>query len=194
MTSEPAIVAGSSAVPAGRTAMAMPSASLVPNSDDTSPRALFGDRACEGGVEEPVEPGSEFIDPGGALEAEQVERVLILDSITLADSVGDLVCLGGEQGTSTGDPHRHQTLIVCIERTAHNLSRSPTKGHRLRHDRPAATRLTDREVGLLVADGPTIWPRLSERRLDGATVPPAQSRITAVVAPRDTQPPARRTS
>jgi hypothetical protein len=28
-------------------------------------------------------------------------------------------------------------LIVRIERTAHNLSRSPAKGHRLRHDRPA---------------------------------------------------------
>jgi hypothetical protein len=118
--------------------MAIPSASLVPNSDDTSPRGLFGDRACEGRVEEPVEPGSEFIDPGGALEARQVERVLVLDSITLADSVGDLVCLGDEQSTSTGDPHRHETLIVWIERTAHNLSRSPAKGHRLRHDRPAA--------------------------------------------------------
>jgi hypothetical protein len=50
-----------------------------------------------------VEPGSEFIDPGGGLEAKQVERVLVLDSITLADSVGDLVCLGDEQGTPTGD-------------------------------------------------------------------------------------------
>jgi hypothetical protein len=45
--------------------MAMPSAALVPNSDDTIPRGLVGDRACEGGVEEPVEPGSEKLEDFG---------------------------------------------------------------------------------------------------------------------------------
>lgn len=34
----------------------------------------------------------------------------------MADSFGDLVCLGDEQGTWTGDPHRHETLIVWIAR------------------------------------------------------------------------------
>jgi hypothetical protein len=162
--------------------MAMPSASLVPNSDDTSPRASSVTGPAR------VESRSRWSRASSSsIRAAGWRRSRSSASLSWTRSPwptrSAILCVfGDEEGTSIGYPHRHETLIVWIsgQRTTYRdrPPRAIVSGTTdPRH--PGVRRIVKSAGGRRPDDLPT----LAERRLGGATVPPAQSGITAVVAP-----------